>query len=139
MIRVNCQNERNHWYADQVLSRNNRPRTNTTFDMKLTYHKDNVGKNVLCGKRQRAQRDIFGHGIAKGTLIQMSQWTYLRNWRMWLKKRRRKVNATKNVVKKAAEESKCNECHALIGGTRHNLRTDNSLAGEMDGDNKNTT
>ena len=44
-----------------------------------------------------------------------------------------------NVVKKAAEESKCNECHALIGGTRHNLRTDNSLAGEMDGDNKNTT
>ena len=30
-------------------------------------------------------------------------------------------------------ESKCPECNATIGGGSHRLRSDNQLAGEMDG------
>ena len=30
-------------------------------------------------------------------------------------------------------ESKCPECNAIIGGRNHQLRSDNQLAGEMDG------
>ena len=33
----------------------------------------------------------------------------------------------------AMEVSRCNECHAPIGGTQHRLLGDNALAGEMDG------
>ena len=33
----------------------------------------------------------------------------------------------------ATEEGKCPECHAIIGGTNHTLRADNTLAREMDG------
>jgi hypothetical protein len=33
----------------------------------------------------------------------------------------------------ASVESRCNECHARIGGTGHRLLGDNRLAGEMDG------
>ena len=36
----------------------------------------------------------------------------------------------------AMEVSRCNECHALIGGTRHRLLDGNALAGEMDGANQ---
>ncbi|KAK4325721.1 hypothetical protein Pmani_003664 [Petrolisthes manimaculis] len=33
----------------------------------------------------------------------------------------------------AVEESSCPHCHATIGGTKHKLRTDNTVASEMDG------